>query len=213
MPIYYRQPYAGEYVFTAFSGSHQDAISKGMHKLDEAPKTFGVGWKVPYLHIDPADSAGSSSGSSASTRQSGKGGDGLGARAGLRPRDAQGHAPELGEAVQALLPTTVGREITSRGSLPDLPATSSLEPDGPVRADRLLAAARRRTTRRRSTARSEVRVDGEEKTRRRRRQRPDLGVRPRACRQIGGGRIHVSTTTTSRPSARAPTPRPWPMCR
>jgi 2-isopropylmalate synthase len=55
MPIYYRQPYAGSYAFTAFSGSHQDAINKGVHKLSEAPDQFGMGWKVPYLHIDPAD--------------------------------------------------------------------------------------------------------------------------------------------------------------
>jgi 2-isopropylmalate synthase len=55
MPIYYRQPYAGEYAFTAFSGSHQDAINKGIHKLEQAPERFGMGWKVPYLHIDPAD--------------------------------------------------------------------------------------------------------------------------------------------------------------
>ncbi|MCK5113261.1 MAG: 2-isopropylmalate synthase [Phycisphaerae bacterium] len=55
MSVYYRQPYAGEYAFTAFSGSHQDAIRKGMSKRDEAGAMFGVGWKVPYLHIDPAD--------------------------------------------------------------------------------------------------------------------------------------------------------------
>jgi 2-isopropylmalate synthase len=55
MPIYYRQPYAGSYAFTAFSGSHQDAINKGVHKLKEAPDVFNMGWKVPYLHIDPAD--------------------------------------------------------------------------------------------------------------------------------------------------------------
>jgi 2-isopropylmalate synthase len=55
MPIYYRQPYAGSYAFTAFSGSHQDAINKGVHKLKEAPDVFGMGWKVPYMHIDPAD--------------------------------------------------------------------------------------------------------------------------------------------------------------
>ncbi|MFW6062377.1 MAG: 2-isopropylmalate synthase [Planctomycetota bacterium] len=55
MPVYYRQPYSGEYVFTAFSGSHQDAIRKAVKKLDEAPEKFGMGWKVPYLHIDPSD--------------------------------------------------------------------------------------------------------------------------------------------------------------
>jgi len=55
MPIYYRQPYAGEYAFTAFSGSHQDAINKGMHRLDKAGELFGMKWKVPYLHVDPSD--------------------------------------------------------------------------------------------------------------------------------------------------------------
>lgn len=55
MPIYYRQPYAGKYAFTAFSGSHQDAINKGMHRLDRAEDIFGARWKVPYLHVDPAD--------------------------------------------------------------------------------------------------------------------------------------------------------------
>lgn len=48
-----RQPYAGELVFTAFSGSHQDAIKKG---LAEREKTDGKNhWDVPYLTIDPAD--------------------------------------------------------------------------------------------------------------------------------------------------------------
>ena len=47
-----RQPYAGELVFTAFSGSHQDAIKKG---LAEREKTSSAPWDVPYLTIDPAD--------------------------------------------------------------------------------------------------------------------------------------------------------------
>lgn len=47
-----RQPYAGDLVFTAFSGSHQDAISKGMEYM----RTSGTGiWEVPYLPIDPKD--------------------------------------------------------------------------------------------------------------------------------------------------------------
>ncbi|MBN1943956.1 MAG: 2-isopropylmalate synthase, partial [Phycisphaerae bacterium] len=44
MGVYYRQPYSGELVFTAFSGSHQDAINKGMHKLSKAGELFGLGW-------------------------------------------------------------------------------------------------------------------------------------------------------------------------
>lgn len=47
-----RQPYAGELVFTAFSGSHQDAISKGMSWLNEEKSEH---WTVPYLPIDPVD--------------------------------------------------------------------------------------------------------------------------------------------------------------
>lgn len=52
MPVYARQPYAGDLVFSAFSGSHQDAISKGMDWRNEKEcKT----WTVPYLPIDPVD--------------------------------------------------------------------------------------------------------------------------------------------------------------
>jgi 2-isopropylmalate synthase len=47
-----RQPYAGELVFTAFSGSHQDAINKGMTAQDTAPDAL---WQVPYLPLDPKD--------------------------------------------------------------------------------------------------------------------------------------------------------------
>lgn len=53
MKVHERTPYAGELVFTAFSGSHQDAISKGMNWLKEGKS--GNRWDVPYLPIDPAD--------------------------------------------------------------------------------------------------------------------------------------------------------------
>lgn len=51
MPVHPRHPYAGELVYTAFSGSHQDAIKKGMAKMAEHPDR----WEVPYLPIDPID--------------------------------------------------------------------------------------------------------------------------------------------------------------
>lgn len=52
IPIHPRHPYAGKLVFTAFSGSHQDAINKGIQAMNERhPDT----WEVPYLPIDPAD--------------------------------------------------------------------------------------------------------------------------------------------------------------
>lgn len=47
-----RQPYAGELVFTAFSGSHQDAIKKGLAEWEKGGREF---WDVPYLTIDPGD--------------------------------------------------------------------------------------------------------------------------------------------------------------
>ena len=52
MSVYDRTPYAGKLVFAAFSGSHQDAIAKGMHWRDEHTCRY---WTVPYLPIDPKD--------------------------------------------------------------------------------------------------------------------------------------------------------------
>lgn len=52
IPIHPRHPYAGKLVFTAFSGSHQDAINKGVQALKERQSEI---WQVPYLPIDPAD--------------------------------------------------------------------------------------------------------------------------------------------------------------
>ena len=52
LPVHPRHPYAGELVFTAFSGSHQDAIHKGMQQMET---TDGSKYEVPYLPIDPAD--------------------------------------------------------------------------------------------------------------------------------------------------------------
>lgn len=52
LPVHPRHPYAGELVFTAFSGSHQDAVSKGLAALKSGESQR---WEVPYLLIDPAD--------------------------------------------------------------------------------------------------------------------------------------------------------------
>lgn len=52
LPIHPRHPYAGKLVFTAFSGSHQDAINKGVQAMKEKNSEI---WQVPYLPIDPAD--------------------------------------------------------------------------------------------------------------------------------------------------------------
>ncbi len=60
LPVHPRHPYAGDLVYTAFSGSHQDAIKKGLEDLDrvaaEQGKPVGeVTWEAPYLPIDPKD--------------------------------------------------------------------------------------------------------------------------------------------------------------
>lgn len=52
IPIHPRHPYAGKLVFTAFSGSHQDAINKGVKAMEERKQKY---WEVPYLPIDPSD--------------------------------------------------------------------------------------------------------------------------------------------------------------
>lgn len=71
IPIHVRQPYAGELVFTAFSGSHQDAIKKGMSLVE---KSGDQQWEVPYLPIDPTDVGGSYRETVRVNSQSGKGG-------------------------------------------------------------------------------------------------------------------------------------------
>ncbi|RKF18389.1 2-isopropylmalate synthase [Altericroceibacterium spongiae] len=52
IPVHERHPYGGEFVFTAFSGSHQDAIKKGFEAQEQRNDEY---WRVPYLPIDPAD--------------------------------------------------------------------------------------------------------------------------------------------------------------
>ncbi|MEB2345093.1 MAG: 2-isopropylmalate synthase [Deltaproteobacteria bacterium] len=95
LPVHPRHPYAGELVFTAFSGSHQDAIKKGFAAL--GPEV----WEIPYLPIDPADLGRSYEAVIRINSQSGKGGVAwvLEADHGLRlPRRLQ---VEFSRAVQA----------------------------------------------------------------------------------------------------------------
>jgi len=60
LPVHPRHPYAGDLVYTAFSGSHQDAIKKGLEDLEKQAREQGVevadiAWEAPYLPIDPHD--------------------------------------------------------------------------------------------------------------------------------------------------------------
>ncbi|GAB4151445.1 MAG: 2-isopropylmalate synthase [Sphingomonadales bacterium] len=71
LPVHPRHPYAGELVYTAFSGSHQDAINKGLKAMRES--NSGI-WEVPYLPIDPEDVGRSYEAVIRINSQSGKGG-------------------------------------------------------------------------------------------------------------------------------------------
>jgi 2-isopropylmalate synthase len=71
LPVHPRHPYAGDLVFTAFSGSHQDAINKGLKAMKTSNSAV---WDVPYLPIDPADVGASYEAVIRINSQSGKGG-------------------------------------------------------------------------------------------------------------------------------------------
>jgi len=71
LPVHPRHPYAGDLVFTAFSGSHQDAIKKGLNELRNSNQQT---WEVPYLPIDPKDVGRSYEAVIRINSQSGKGG-------------------------------------------------------------------------------------------------------------------------------------------
>jgi 2-isopropylmalate synthase len=74
LPVHPRHPYAGELVFTAFSGSHQDAIKKGMADQDRRTARGEPVWEVPYLPMNPSDVGRSYAAIIRINSQSGKGG-------------------------------------------------------------------------------------------------------------------------------------------
>jgi 2-isopropylmalate synthase len=148
IPVPPRHPYAGEFVFTAWSGSHQDAIKKGLERMREAFRKTAtilkrivktgaekvqdiVPWKVPYLHIDPADIGRSYEALIRVNSQSGKGGvshvmkevHGI-----ALPRGAQ---KEFSRIVQEYADTT-GAEVSAK-ELWSIFDKEYLDQDGPVR--------------------------------------------------------------------------------
>jgi len=108
IPVHVRHPYAGELVYTAFSGSHQDAINKGMKAQADKGSTY---WDVPYLPIDPSDVGRTYESVIRINSQSGKGGVAyiMEKHFGFSlPKDMH---PEFGRLVQALSDRT-GKEVT-----------------------------------------------------------------------------------------------------
>ncbi len=108
LPVHPRHPYAGDLVYTAFSGSHQDAIKKGMEALAASKDEF---WEVPYLPIDPHDVGRTYEAIIRVNSQSGKGGVAY-----ILKNDYHLDLPrrlqiEFMKVIQGITDTT-GREIT-----------------------------------------------------------------------------------------------------
>lgn len=110
LPVHERHPYAGDLVFTAFSGSHQDAIKKGLEAMNQSNSGL---WEVPYLPIDPKDVGASYEAVIRVNSQSGKGGVAyvMETDYGIRmPRKLQ---IEFSQVIQRIADQT-GKEITSQ---------------------------------------------------------------------------------------------------
>ncbi|NTW68535.1 MAG: 2-isopropylmalate synthase [Chlorobiaceae bacterium] len=109
MEIHSRHPYAGDLVYTAFSGSHQDAISKGMKAQPQSP---GGLWAVPYLPIDPEDVGCSYEAIVRINSQSGKGGVAYVLEKDYGIQIPKWMQPDFAEAVQAVADRT-GIELST----------------------------------------------------------------------------------------------------
>ena len=111
--VHCRHPYAGKLVFTAFSGSHQDAIRKGMDRREEIGEFFNQGWKIPYLHIDPRDVGRNYEQLIRINSQSGKGGVAYVLEKEFGIFAPKAMHPALGAAVQKVT-DKLGGEITAQ---------------------------------------------------------------------------------------------------
>jgi 2-isopropylmalate synthase len=109
LPVHQRHPYAGELVYTAFSGSHQDAIKKGFEALAKRNDTL---WEVPYLPIDPKDLGRTYEAVIRVNSQSGKGGVAYVMKADYGLDLPRGLQIEFSKVVQEVADHT-GKELSS----------------------------------------------------------------------------------------------------
>jgi len=107
LPVHPRHPYAGELVYTAFSGSHQDAINKGMREYET---TESGAWAVPYLPIDPSDVGRTYESIIRINSQSGKGGVAYVLERDFGFKLPKAMQPEFGRIIQAVTDRE-GREL------------------------------------------------------------------------------------------------------
>jgi 2-isopropylmalate synthase len=139
LPVHPRHPYAGDLVYTAFSGSHQDAIKKGLDDLQDRADEQGVSihqikWEAPYLAIDPFDVGRTYEAIIRVNSQSGKGG-----MAYLMKTDHHFELPrrlqlDFSRAVQRYSDST-GREVSSPEIL-DLFTDEYLTNESPLRLEK-----------------------------------------------------------------------------
>ena len=116
LPVHIRHPYVGDLVYTAFSGTHQDAIKKGMARHAEQAAAAGIvpeqaPWNVPYLPIDPADVGRGYEAVIRVNSQSGKGGVAYLLQTGYGLDLPRGLQPEFSRLVQAQTDAS-GAEVT-----------------------------------------------------------------------------------------------------
>jgi len=109
LPVHQRHPYAGQLVHTAFSGSHQDAIRKGMEAISKSNDNH---WEVPYLPIDPSDIGRTYEAIIRVNSQSGKAGSAWLLEQEHNINIPRGAQIQFSEAVQSIADKT-GKEITS----------------------------------------------------------------------------------------------------
>ena len=157
LPVYERHPYGGDLVFTAFSGSHQDAINKGLAAMARDADAAGVPvddfrWEVPYLPIDPKDVGRTYEAVIRVNSQFGKGGVAYIMKSEHKlelPRRLQ---IEFSAVVQRVTDSE-GGEVLAVGDVGLLPGRVPPEPRGAVGPFRCARSPRSR----RSTARRSVR--------------------------------------------------------
>ena len=212
LPVHERHPYAGDLVYTAFSGSHQDAIKKGFAALYADAEAAGRGrdyetWGVPYLPIDPAHVGRTYEAVIRVNSQSGKGGVAyiMETEHGFAlPRRLQ---IEFSKTIQTIAEDT-GTEITP-GAMWDAFSATYLPERAALRAALQRAGDRRRRRHHHHRPAAGRRRAGHgdrhgQRAHRRVRRRHPAGARRRAS---------TWSTTTSTRSAPAPTPPRWPTSR
>ena len=214
LPVGERHPYGGDLVFTAFSGSHQDAIKKGFEAMEVEAKEKGTSvddlvWGVPYLPIDPHDLGRSYEAVVRVNSQSGKGGVAYIMKSEHQmdlPRRLQiefsgvvqrGVDQDGGEVAPADLWARFQDEylpnptrVWGRFELVNVVTDSTVDGVQHDRGDACATAARA--------------------SRSRARQRPDRGLRRRALDGRGHARTCASSTTPSTPCRPVATPAPRP---